>query len=548
MKNMGSLLMFLFSSVLLFGQNNTIPTHRDLLYLYYKGAKIELTDKIVTNYIKDYFESDYRNFNQNEFEWPTVLNKYRTELASRIKDATLTTVYTFQSEASLGNYNFELGGFDVNIKLEYLFVTKRGLSVGNGTINPDVASKAILIFMNGIKRFDFYKMDKNEANTFINSRTRNGNVNRNVTLVIHFSIDNFSPDTGGFLIAQTNNSISAKLQKIDVYDGNKKIGEITSKTTVQTEKAMAVQADAPLGTYNYDSSNNITFNDNNYVLRTENNIFRGTFTLTGSTFILNDSGSTADWINGRWRIENSNTIFDPDGDTWTKQSGSAGNVSQQQQTTTPTPAVSAESYFKNGYAALQSNDYDKAIADFTQVILLDPKADAAYFLRALAYDEKGDYDNSIVDYIRNIQLDPNNEFAYIRRGNIYFIKQDYDKAIADYNQAIRLVPNNKGYKKGLEIIQRRGKSSVEFPAGFVGTWKRDKFNNTLTFDKNSFKPSNQNSTRILSDSSGNSYTFYSNGYPASNSTITIRLVKSDLVISGDSGDGEDNWNGTWKKQ
>ena len=204
--------------------------YRDLLHIYFKGTNAELTDEVVSNYIKDFYESDYNNYRQNEFEWPTIFNKHRNELASRINGANLATVYTFQTGASLGNYDFERGGFAINKNMEYLFVTKRGLSIGDGTIYPDVASKGILIFVSNIN--GFLTMDRNDGNAFINSRTRNGNVDRNVTLHISFSISNFSPNTGIFLIAQSNNSVSARIIKIDVYDGPKKIGELTSAASI----------------------------------------------------------------------------------------------------------------------------------------------------------------------------------------------------------------------------------------------------------------------------------------------------------------------------
>jgi hypothetical protein len=210
--------------------------YRELLHVFYKGTRINLTDEVVINYIKDFYENDY-NYRQNEFEWPSIMDKRRSELASSVSNANLTNTYTFQTGARLGNYNFDRGGFDVSINMEYLFLTKRGLSVGDGTIYPDVASKGILIFINSINGFNFVKMDRNEANAFINSRTKNGSVDRNITLHISFGIDNFFPDTGIFLIAQSNNSVSARITKVDVYDGPKKIGELVQRPTISLEKA-----------------------------------------------------------------------------------------------------------------------------------------------------------------------------------------------------------------------------------------------------------------------------------------------------------------------
>jgi tetratricopeptide (TPR) repeat protein len=84
-----------------------------------------------------------------------------------------------------------------------------------------------------------------------------------------------------------------------------------------------------------------------------------------------------------------------------------------------------------------------------------------------------------------------------------------------------------------------------FPSGFVGTWKRDNYNNTITITSNKFKSSSQTSVRDLLGVSGDNYTITSG---SGKFTFIIKLVNGNLVISGDSGDGQDNWNGTWRKQ
>jgi predicted outer membrane repeat protein len=87
---------------------------------------------------------------------------------------------------------------------------------------------------------------------------------------------------------------------------------------------------------------------------------------------------------------------------------------------------------------------------------------------------------------------------------------------------------------------------VLFPSGFEGTRKRSNFNNTLTIDANIIKSSSSNYVWILQRISGNSYTL--KRADASNTmTLTIRLDGDNLIISGDSGSGENNWNGTWLK-
>ena len=86
---------------------------------------------------------------------------------------------------------------------------------------------------------------------------------------------------------------------------------------------------------------------------------------------------------------------------------------------------------------------------------------------------------------------------------------------------------------------------VLFPSGFQTSWRRSNFNNTLSISENIIKSSSSNYVWVLQRISGNSYTL--KRADASNTmTLTIRLVNGNLEISGDSGSGENNWNGTWR--
>lgn len=99
-------------------------------------------------------------------------------------------------------------------------------------------------------------------------------------------------------------------------------------------------------------------------------------------------------------------------------------------------------YFQRGYTNARWFSRKDAIADYTEVIRLDPQMVRAYYRRAEAYRrKKGDYDRAIADFTEVIRLDPKNSFAYHDCGLAYQKKGELKKAESDFAEAKRL-----GYK------------------------------------------------------------------------------------------------------
>ncbi len=90
----------------------------------------------------------------------------------------------------------------------------------------------------------------------------------------------------------------------------------------------------------------------------------------------------------------------------------------------------------------RDGDADRAIADYTATIRLDPAHANAYYNRGNSYSSKGDTERAIADYSATIRLDPGYANAYYNRGNAYRNKGNTDRAIADYTEAVRLQPAN----------------------------------------------------------------------------------------------------------
>ena len=102
----------------------------------------------------------------------------------------------------------------------------------------------------------------------------------------------------------------------------------------------------------------------------------------------------------------------------------------------------AFAFNNRGNAWLDIGEFDLAIAEYNQAILLDPKHAPAYNNRCAVWRKKGDLDRAVADCDQAIRLDPKYPYAYFNRGNAWAHKGDFDRAIADYDQAIRLDPKN----------------------------------------------------------------------------------------------------------
>jgi tetratricopeptide (TPR) repeat protein len=96
-------------------------------------------------------------------------------------------------------------------------------------------------------------------------------------------------------------------------------------------------------------------------------------------------------------------------------------------------------FYNRGGIYKERKDYDRAVADYSEAIKLDPQFASAYINRGLVYDLKGESDAAAGDFSRAIELKPDEPLAYYDRGYIRsWEKHDYDGAIADLSKAIEL--------------------------------------------------------------------------------------------------------------
>jgi len=86
--------------------------------------------------------------------------------------------------------------------------------------------------------------------------------------------------------------------------------------------------------------------------------------------------------------------------------------------------TTAEGFIDRGLTYYDKGDYDRAIADFTQALRLNPNNYGVYLFRGHSYIIKGDYDRGIADLDQSIKLNSNEAQTYLLRGTAYKDKKD----------------------------------------------------------------------------------------------------------------------------
>ncbi len=109
-------------------------------------------------------------------------------------------------------------------------------------------------------------------------------------------------------------------------------------------------------------------------------------------------------------------------------------------------------HYKRGRAYNNKKQYDRAIAEYTHAIKLNPQYIKAYNNRAWAYFKWGKAAKGLPDANKAIELDPKYAYAYGTRGHIYEALDRKDEAIADLQKALELNPSIEVNKEALKRL------------------------------------------------------------------------------------------------
>lgn len=94
--------------------------------------------------------------------------------------------------------------------------------------------------------------------------------------------------------------------------------------------------------------------------------------------------------------------------------------------------------YNRGVAYHWAGDDDKAIADLSETLRINPWFADAWRWRGQAWYGKDEHDRAIRDYDAMVALDPSNPVVHYLRGILLTWMKRYEPAIADFGEAIRL--------------------------------------------------------------------------------------------------------------
>jgi tetratricopeptide (TPR) repeat protein len=105
-----------------------------------------------------------------------------------------------------------------------------------------------------------------------------------------------------------------------------------------------------------------------------------------------------------------------------------------------TPQRRAIAYFWRATAWRYRGNLQRAIADYTEVIRLDPKYLGAYGWRSVLLVEIGDYDGAVANYTDAIKFFPDEDNLFGSRGYTHFYRGDFPASAGDLRRAIQFTP------------------------------------------------------------------------------------------------------------
>jgi stress-induced-phosphoprotein 1 len=116
--------------------------------------------------------------------------------------------------------------------------------------------------------------------------------------------------------------------------------------------------------------------------------------------------------------------------------------------------MSAAAFKDTGNKALQSGNYDEAIAAYTKAIEIDPSDHVFYSNRSAAYMSKNEPEKALLDGSKCIELNPSWPKGYSRKGAALHALKKYEEALEVYQEGLKHSPDDAGLKNALNDVKK----------------------------------------------------------------------------------------------
>ncbi len=213
------------------------PTYKNFAKTYWRFSKLEIEDDTAIDNFMKITECDlYNEYLHNEFEWGSIRQSTRNFIQTNIKK--FPNHYAFMQPISLGDYDFQKGGFSV--ASEHALKGAKRLEITSDKVYANVCGdkysipgypKSIALELTRPIIFDFFEVDSDIAkevihrkmkayNTFLDSQKTRENFlkAREVILVAKVKIFAFSGDITQNKSAYKNANALGILERIEIYE------------------------------------------------------------------------------------------------------------------------------------------------------------------------------------------------------------------------------------------------------------------------------------------------------------------------------------------
>lgn len=136
-----------------------------------------------------------------------------------------------------------------------------------------------------------------------------------------------------------------------------------------------------------------------------------------------------------------------------------------------TTSATAENFHLRGVAFLAHEQYDKAIADFSESLRKSPRNAGALNNRGQAHYLKGNYKAAVQDFTAAITIDDKNFLAMNNRALAQIELDNYPAALADLQAALKLVPEYPEALNNRGIVNQKMNRLDDAIADFTGALK-----------------------------------------------------------------------------